>query len=97
MLARIAAGASTAALLARRWHCAPLVPALAGGAAACVSTVASYRLRAAIARRLGVPTALLGFVEDALVSAAGAALASAIAHRRDAPTRRALAVLERSA
>lgn len=97
MLARIAAGASTAALLARRWRCSPVGPAVAGGAAAWVSTVASYRLRAVISLRFGIPTAVLGLVEDAVVTAAGAALIRAVAQPRDAPTKPALASPERSA
>lgn len=74
LFGRIASGALCGALLARRWRQREWGPALVGGLAALASTVGAYELRKRTSERFGIPTTLLGFVEDACVIAAASTL-----------------------
>ena len=79
LVGRVATGAGSAAMLARRWKVSPWAPAAAGAAAAALSTFATYHLRAVVARRFQLSTAALGAAEDALVVGGGKLLSLAIA------------------
>jgi len=53
----------------------PVLPTLAGAAAAIAGATAAYYLRRSLRRRFDLPDTLLGLAEDGLVLAAGRALA----------------------
>lgn len=75
---RVLAGALSGASIASARGRRRLVPALLGGGAALASAAGAYLVRKRLGRRLGVPDALLGLAEDALVLASGAALGRAL-------------------
>jgi uncharacterized protein (UPF0548 family)/uncharacterized membrane protein len=68
---RAAVGAACGAVQARRRRRPAALAAVLAGAAAVASTLAAYHLREGLAARLGVPTAVLGAIEDVLVVLAG--------------------------
>ena len=76
---RAAVGAACGAVQARRSRGPVALAAALAGAAAIGSTLAAYHLREGLAARLGVPTAVLGAIEDVLVVAAGAVLFRSVA------------------
>jgi hypothetical protein len=75
---RVLVGGLIGALLASRARRPKLAPLLLGGAGAVVSSVGIYYLRRGAVRRLSVPNAVAGAVEDGLVLALGSRLESTI-------------------
>jgi len=74
MLGRLLSGALVGAAWYRSRHGSALGGGVLGGLVAVASTVVSYALRTGISDKSGVPVALVGVGEDALVLAGGAAL-----------------------
>ena len=74
MLGRLVSGALVGAAWYRSRHGSALGGGLLGGLVAAASTIVSYALRTGISEKSGVPVALVGVGEDALVLAGGAAL-----------------------
>lgn len=71
-------GALAGALVASRRGGSRIAPALLGGAAAVAAAGAMYTVRRLARRRLPLPDAVLGLLEDGLVVALGARLRGAI-------------------
>ncbi|MDB5233094.1 MAG: hypothetical protein JWR44_87 [Hymenobacter sp.] len=76
MLGRILSGALVGAAWYRSRHGSALGGGVLGGLVAVASTIVSYALRTGISEKSGLPLALVGVGEDALVLAGGAALLS---------------------
>lgn len=74
LLGRLLSGALVGAAWYKSRHGSVVSGGLLGGLVAVVSTFVSYALRMGISEQLGVPVALVGVGEDALVLASGAAL-----------------------
>ena len=74
LLGRLLSGALVGAAWYRSRHGSALGGGLLGGLAAGAATCVSYALRVGISKQAGVPVALVGVGEDALVLAGGAAL-----------------------
>ncbi|GAB3289751.1 DUF4126 family protein [Hymenobacter humi] len=74
LLGRLVSGALVGAAWYRSRHGSALGGGLLGGLVAVASTIVSYALRTGISEKSGVPVALVGVGEDALVLAGGAAL-----------------------
>ena len=74
LLGRLLSGALMGAAWYKSRHGSALRGGLLGGLAAGASTFVSYALRTGISKQSGVPVALVGVGEDALVVAGGAAL-----------------------
>lgn len=74
LLGRLLSGALVGAAWYRSHHGSALGGGVLGAAAAFAATIVSYALRTGISEKSGVPTALVGVGEDALVLAGGAAL-----------------------
>ena len=74
LLGRLLSGALVGAAWYRSRHGSALGGGLLGGLAAGAATFVSYALRVGISKQAGVPVALVGVGEDALVLAGGAAL-----------------------
>ncbi|WP_310392756.1 DUF4126 domain-containing protein [Hymenobacter sp.] len=74
LLGRVLSGALVGAAWYRSRDGSALGGGLLGGLVAGAATFASYALRTGISERAGVPVALVGVGEDALVLAGGAAL-----------------------
>ncbi|MDO7850604.1 DUF4126 family protein [Hymenobacter convexus] len=74
---RLLSGALVGAAWYRSRHGSALGGGLLGAAVAFASTIVSYALRTGISEKSGVPSALVGVGEDALVLASGKALISA--------------------
>lgn len=79
LVGRFALGALAGALLARRWRQPAVVPAMLGALTAGASAVVSHDLRKRAHERLGIPSALLGAAEDALVAAGAHRVAERLA------------------
>lgn len=75
---RVLAGALSGAAIAGRRGGSQVGAALLGAAAALGATHLAYNLRVVAEKRFGVPDAILGFVEDAVVWAGGSRLAAAV-------------------
>ena len=76
---RIASGALSGGLQARRWRQRTWAPALVGGLAALGSTFVAYSVRKRVSERFGISSVLLGVVEDAIVIAGASALLRVLA------------------
>ncbi|MBD2767544.1 DUF4126 domain-containing protein [Hymenobacter sp. BT664] len=76
LLGRLLTGALVGAAWYKSRHGCALTGGLLGGVVAVGATFISYALRTGISARSGVPVALVGVGEDALVLAGGAALLS---------------------
>ena len=74
VMGRLASGALVGAAWYRSRHGSAVGGGLLGAAVAFAATIMSYALRTGISEKSGVPTALVGVGEDALVLAGGAAL-----------------------
>jgi uncharacterized membrane protein len=74
MAGRLLSGALVGAAWYKSRHGSALGGGLLGAAVAFASTIVSYALRTGISEKSGVPVALVGVGEDALVLAGGAAL-----------------------
>ena len=74
LLGRLLSGALVGAAWYRSRHGSALGGGLLGGLVAGAATYVSYALRVGISEQSGVPVALVGVGEDALVLAGGAAL-----------------------
>ena len=74
LLGRLLSGALVGAAWYRSRHGSALGGGVLGGLAAVAATFVSYALRTGISKESGVPVALVGVGEDALVLAGGAAL-----------------------
>ena len=74
LLGRLLSGALVGAAWYKSRHGNALSGGLLGGLAAVAATFVSYALRMGISEQAGVPVALVGVAEDALVLAGGAAL-----------------------
>ncbi len=74
LLGRLLSGALVGAAWYKSRHGRALSGGLLGGLAAVASTFVSYALRTGISKQSGVPVALVGVGEDALVVAGGATL-----------------------
>ena len=74
VMGRLASGALVGAAWYRSRHGSAVGGGLLGAAVAFAATIMSYALRTGISEKSGVPTALVGAGEDALVLAGGAAL-----------------------
>ncbi|MBF9238683.1 DUF4126 family protein [Hymenobacter sp. BT683] len=77
MTGRLISGALVGAAWYKSRHGSAVGGGLLGSAAAFAATIVSYALRTGISDKSGVPIALVGVGEDALVLASGAALISA--------------------
>lgn len=73
LLARVASGAVSGALICTAESRRPEVGALLGGLAAIAGTFGFYHLRRRIGRDVGVPDRMLGLAEDALAIGIGRA------------------------
>ena len=71
---RLVSGGLVGAAWYRSRHGSALAGGLLGGVVAFAATIVSYALRTGISEKSGVPIALVGVGEDALVLAGGAAL-----------------------
>lgn len=89
---RVVLGAACGALQARRARRRPIAGALLGAAAAASSAVLAFAVRRRASRALGVPSAALGVVEDAVVIAGAVAVWRALI--RHAPRAYALGYTE---
>ena len=76
LLGRLLSGALVGAAWYRSRHGSALGGGVLGGLVAVAATFVSYALRTGISEKSGVPVALVGVGEDALVLAGGAALVS---------------------
>ncbi|OGX82045.1 hypothetical protein BEN47_05320 [Hymenobacter lapidarius] len=76
LLGRLLSGALVGAVWYRARHGSALSGGVLGGLTAIAATFVSYALRTGISEESGVPVALVGVGEDALVMAGGAALLS---------------------
>lgn len=74
---RVASGALSGAAVAGARGDSQLGAVLVGSAAAAGSTLLSYSVRRNVGKRTGIPDALLGLFEDAVVVTAGRAIVSA--------------------
>ena len=74
LLGRLLSGALVGAAWYKSHHGSALSGGVLGGLAAVAATFVSYALRVGISEQAGVPVALVGAGEDALVLAGGAAL-----------------------
>ena len=74
LLGRLLSGALVGAAWYKSRHGSALSGGLLGGLAAVAATFVTYALRTGISKQSGVPVALVGVGEDALVVAGGAAL-----------------------
>ena len=74
LLGRLLSGALVGAAWYRSRHGSALGGGVLGGLVAVAATFVSYALRTGISEKSGVPVALVGVAEDALVLAGGAAL-----------------------
>ncbi|MBF9141786.1 DUF4126 family protein [Hymenobacter properus] len=77
MTGRLVSGALVGAAWYRSRHGSALGGGLLGAAVAFASTIVSYALRTGISDKSGLPIALVGVGEDALVLAGGSALVGA--------------------
>ena len=91
--ARITLGACCGALLAMRWRRRTRGPAAAGALAAAASTTLAYTARRRTSQRYGIPSALLGVVEDAVVLAAMVAISRTLG--RSEPAAYSIEALEK--
>ena len=87
LLGRLLSGALVGAAWYKSRHGSALSGGVLGGLAAVTSTFISYALRTGISEQSGVPVALVGVGEDALVVAGGAAL---LRGQKPAPAGRSL-------
>ena len=74
LLGRLLSGALVGAAWYKSRHGSAVGGGLLGGVVAVAATFVSYALRTGISKKSGVPVALVGVGEDALVLAGGAAL-----------------------
>lgn len=77
LVGRLLSGALVGAAWYKSRHGSALGGGLLGGLVAVAATFASYALRTGLSKGAGVPIAVVGVGEDALVLAGGAALISA--------------------